>query len=171
VGVARTVHLVTGSAVGAANGNRVRGVGVIRVVALSADLPRISREHGVEIGAVRTMTGPTVIDNRSVRHGNFAARGRSETIVTRQTQRRSGLHQRDSHFTFAGYKYVAAQTVVDRRGVRNPYRDDFVVAGFTDRLFRIHERRVVRRRACSHKAAAEQRNREAENHVKGGSVL
>ncbi len=117
------------------------------------------------------MTVSTVIDHRSVRHGNFTVHGRRQTIVTDQTQRRSGLHQRHTHFTFAGFKDVAAQTVVDRGGVGNPYRDDLVVAGFTGRLFRIHERRVVRGHAGFRDYAGDQHNRQAENHAEGGSVL
>ena len=171
MGILRTVRLVAGSAIGAPHGDRVRGVGVIRVVTLSADLPRLYREHGVKIGAVRTMTGSTVIDHRSVRYRDFAARGRRETIVADQTQPSSGLHQHHTHFTFAGFKYVATQAVVDRGRVWNPNRDDLVVACFTGCLFRVHECRVVGRRACSRDCSGDQHNRQAENHAEGGSVL
>ena len=115
------------------------------------------------------MTSRTVINHRRVRGLDFSACGLREVIVARQAQLGSGFDQLDTHLASATFECVTGQTVVDRRRMQNPYGEDLIVAGLAGGLFRVHQGRVVCRRAYSSEGAADQHERQTKK--EGGSVL
>ena len=93
---------------------------------------------------MRVVTGGAVIGHRRVRSRHLTGCRCGESVVARQTEVRTGLHQLDCGRLRPELEALARQTVIRRRCMRSPNRQHLFVAGGAGGLLVIHEGRVIR---------------------------